>query len=143
MRISFLLFFLFLFGCSSKKSKVVNLEVPPPPPPPNILPPSDPPSFIPSLDEVAEIQVNPIPHPFNLNGHFPYAVWVDGQRLKLTPQEMNQLIVALDLKFEQPKNTKNIHNGEGWLYPLDRNESTKKENAIGSARNTNRHLPVY
>lgn len=136
MKISFLSLLLFLFGCSSKKNMSIDLEFPPPPSPPNILPPSDPPPFIPSLDEVAEIQINPIPHPFDLNGYFPYAVWINGQRLKLTPKEMNQLIVALDLNSEQIEQTENIHNGEGWLYPLDKNESIKRENTIGSSRNT-------
>lgn len=136
MKINFLLFFVFLFGCSSKKGRVVDFDISPPPPPPNIIPPSDPPSFVPSLDEVAEIQINPIPHPFDLNGYFPYAVWINGQRLKLTPKEMNQLIIALNLNSGQIKQTENIHSGEGWLYPLDRNESIKRENTIGSARNT-------
>jgi len=136
MKISFLLFFVFLFGCSSKQGRVINLDIPSPPPPPNIIPPSTPPSFIPSLDEVAKIEINPIPHPFDLNGHFPYAVWINGQRLKLSYKELNQLVVALDLNSQHIKHSENIHNGEGWLYPLDRNESIKRENTIGSARNT-------
>jgi hypothetical protein len=135
MKNSLFIFLLALFGCT-QKYKVINLPIPPPPPPPNILPPSLPPSFSPSLDDVSNIQINPIPHPFNLNGHFPYAVWVDGQRLQLNYKELNQLVIALNLNFKQPKNTAKIHRGEGWVYPLDKNESIKRKNTIGSTRNT-------
>lgn len=121
MKISLCLFFLFLIGCSQKKV-LLTLDLPMPPPPPSILPPSLPPSFIPSLTDISEIQLNPIPHPFNINGELPFAVWIDGKRLPMNRKLSKDFANFLGLKFTQPKNTAEIHNGEGWLYPLDINK---------------------
>ena len=38
------------------------------------------------------IQVNSLPHPFNLNGRMPYQVWVNGERLKLNGDKANQIV---------------------------------------------------
>ena len=67
----------------------------------------------------AGIQVNSLPHPFNLNGTLPYQVWVDGERLPLRGEKVDKIIELLDLgEFKQPEDTAEIHNGEGWLRPL-------------------------
>lgn len=71
------------------------------------------------LQAAPEIQVNRLPHPFNVDGHLPYQVWVDGERLKLNSPEARTIIKTLNLKFEQPKDTAEIHSGAGWLRPLD------------------------
>lgn len=126
MKVNLWLFFLFLIGCSPKGTPLV-LDIPPPPPPPSITPPSLPPSFIPSIEDVAEIQVNPIPHPFNLNGHLPFAVWVNGKQLKLDHKSSKDIANFLGLKFTQPEDTAEIHSGEGWLYPLDINKNDNSE----------------
>lgn len=68
-----------------------------------------------------EIQVNRLPHPFNVGGLMPYQVWIDGERLPLNSQETKQIVETLNLKFEQPDNTAAIHAGEGWLQPLNIN----------------------
>lgn len=138
MKFSVFILFTLLLGCY-KKYEIVDLPIPPPPPPPRILPPSSPPNFLPSLSEVSDIQINPIPHPFNLNGLYPYAVWVDGKRLRLNRNELNNLVVYLDLKFSQPKDTEKIHKGEGWVYPLKiKKEETKSkdisEKAFGNEK---------
>ena len=72
MKNSLIILFLFLFGCR-QSGQIVDIDFPPPPPPPSLLPPP-PPNFTPTRDSVLSIQVNPIPHPFNLNGSVPYAV---------------------------------------------------------------------
>ncbi len=118
MRISLLIFAFAFFGCSNKKGKVIDLDIPPPPPPPSLLPPSAPPNFEPPIDQLINIQVNPIPHPFNLNGTIPYAIWVNGEPLPMNYSLSQSIAKALSLEFKQPKNTAQIHNGEGWLYPL-------------------------
>ena len=74
---------------------------------------------VPYLGQGSEVQINPLPHPFNLNGTMPYAVWVDGEKLNLTPKQTQDLTQSLNLEFKQPENTEAIHNGEGWLAPLD------------------------
>lgn len=128
MKYAIILLSLLFFGCShtNKSIEAIDYPLPPPPPPPNILPSSVPPPFQPSLSELAEIQINPLPHPFNLNGNMPYAVWLNGEKLNLSSQEVRSLALSLNLKFKQPANTAQIHNGEGWLYPLDLNKEYKK-----------------
>ncbi len=96
------------------------------PPPPNIKPPNPPPSFIPSTKRLAEIQINPIPHPFSLNGQLPFVVWLDGKRLRLDHHEVIQLTKSLNIKYETPKDTAEIHQGAGWQYPLKINEQKKQ-----------------
>jgi len=48
----------------------------------------------------------------------PYAIWLNGKKVSLNASETRALVKSLNLKFEQPKNTAKIHQGEGWLYPL-------------------------
>lgn len=65
------------------------------------------------------VQVNSLPHPFNLNGSMPYQVWVNGKRLPLNSERANEIVGLLDLEpFEQPEDTAEIHSGAGWLRPL-------------------------
>ena len=67
----------------------------------------------------AGIQVNSLPHPFNLDGSLPYQIWVDGERLPLRGEMVDKIIELLDLgEFKQPKDTAEIHNGAGWMFPL-------------------------
>jgi len=87
-----------------------------------LLVPPAPPNFAPSRESILNIQVNPIPHPFNLNGIMPYAIWINGKPLPMSPKLSTNLAQVLNLKFTQPKDTAKIHNGEGWLYPLELEE---------------------
>lgn len=121
MRFSYFIFLLALFGCS-QSNQIVESDFPPPPPPPSLLPPLPPPNFTPTKESVLNIQVNPIPHPFNIGGAMPYAIWVDGKLLPMSPKLSTDVAKALNLKFTQPKDTAKIHSGEGWLYPLELKE---------------------
>ena len=91
---------LFLFGCNSNKQEQTKNNL-----------------FVPNLLKVKELQVNRLPHPFNLNGSLPFAVWADGEKLNLSSSQTKELANYLGIKFEQPADTKEIHSGEGWLYP--------------------------
>ena len=124
-KINYLFILLFLNGCQTNKIEDQFVNLPAPPPPPSILPPSPPPNFIPDTSNIKELQVNRLPHPFNLNGNIPYAVWLDGERLPLNLEEIKSLALSLNLKFTQPENTARIHMGEGWLFPI-KNKNTKK-----------------
>ena len=65
------------------------------------------------------VQVNSLPHPFNLDGRMPYQVWVNGQRLPLNGNKAKQIVSLLDLgPFEQPRDTAEIHSGAGWMRPF-------------------------
>jgi hypothetical protein len=68
-----------------------------------------------------EIQVNRLPHPFNVNGSMPFQVWVDGERLPLNSMAAKTIVDGLGLQFEQPKGTAALHSGAGWLQPLNIN----------------------
>lgn len=114
-----LIFIALFYGCQSQNMQKKEFI---PPPPPKITPPTLPPSFIPSAKGLAEIQINPIPHPFSINGEFPFVVWVDGKRLQLSNSEIKQLTKSLNIKYQAPNNTAKIHQGEGWQYPLKVNE---------------------
>lgn len=109
-----LILFLF-FACGCNQANKTPLPQFTPPPPPSIRPPSSAPNFIPNI---YELQINPVPSPLNINGNLPYVVWVNGEKLPLTPQQSVDLANSLNLNVTPPKNTAKIHQGEGWLYPL-------------------------
>ena len=119
----------FLLGSSCHYENRTNKIAIPnfiPPPPPNFIPPNPAPSFSPNILNAGEVQINRLPHPFNLNGRIPYAIWVDGKRVNLNPTQIKVLAQSLNLKFSQPLNTANIHNGEGWVFPYQLNENGKQ-----------------
>lgn len=115
----YLFIVLFAFGCRTQKKQNTITNMPPPPPPPSITPLSTPPNFTPDLGKLKQVQINRLPHPFNLDGNNPYAVWVDGKRLRLNSHQVRHLAQVLNLHFTQPKNSPKLHNGEGWLYPRE------------------------
>ena len=113
-----------LCGCQSQKIKEEPQNIEEKPLfdlPKHFLVPTSPPKY--------NIQINSIPHPFNLNGSHPYAVWVNGERLPLSGSQVRVLAQSLNLKFQQPKDTAEIHNGNGWQHPLKLNsEPNPKQN---------------
>jgi hypothetical protein len=122
------LFTLWCLGCSSSNQDLSYLDLPIPPRPPTLFPSTPPPSFIPSIYEVKDIQINRIPHPLNVDGNLPYVVWVDGKRLPLNSNEVKLLAKSLGLKFEQPKDTARIHSGDGWMRPFPVPKKDAKQN---------------
>jgi len=62
-----------------------------------------------------QIQINPAPFPFNLT--HPYVVWIDGEKADLSLKEVKALAKTLNLTLEKPKDTAEIHSGDGWLRP--------------------------
>jgi hypothetical protein len=73
----------------------------------------------PSQEKKTEVQLNRVPHPFSINGSFGFVVWVDGQRLNLNSLQLKELTDFLEINYERPKDTQEIHGGEGWLVPLN------------------------
>lgn len=118
MKIKILLLTLLISSCADKKIATLNTEkkitsrsiI-------NLAPP----------EEFSSMQINRIPHPFNLNGENPYAVWVDGKRLSLDRNQVKNLAQSLNLKFKQPEDTAQIHQGAGWLFPLEVDEEGEEE----------------
>lgn len=100
MKAFYSLFILFLFGCVAKQdSQIADYNRY---------------SYI----SFTEIQINPIPHPLNLNGSIPYVIWIDGKRARLNPGEVRKLAVSLGLPLNV-RGTPEMHAGAGWHQPLD------------------------
>lgn len=97
--------FIFLFGCHSHKERSKPL----PDLPKHFLIPTDAPRY--------NVQINPVPYPLNIAGS--YVVWVNKKRVKLNKQEIDSLVKQLNLSTENPKDTAQIHNGDGWIRPFD------------------------
>jgi len=120
---------LFLFGCNTSKQKEITMDLPiPPPPPVHLTPSTPPPSFVPDLSKIKELQINRIPHPLNVGGTLPFVVWADGKRLNLNSNQTKELASYLGIRFEQPPDTKEIHSGEGWLFPFPTNTYQNQAN---------------
>lgn len=107
----------FLFGACQTKNQS-PFDFPPPPPPPNIKPDLPAPTYIPSFPKDFVVQINPIPHPLSIDGQIPFVVWVNGKRLELSGAQVKHLTQSLNIKYEKPQDTAEIHDGEGWLEPL-------------------------
>lgn len=121
MRSLYFIFLLFFVGCESSniKTSVLDIETfESPPPPPLISPTSPVPNFTPNMNGLSEVQINEIPHPFNLNGHIPCVIWVNGKRLNISPQEAQKLAQAVDLSSKQKIHASKLHSGKGWVTPL-------------------------
>ena len=114
--------FLFFLGCETPQTKNSNSDLAflemIPPPPPNHFPPNPAPTFTPNSSHLAQIQINEIPHPFNLNGHMPCAVWVNGRRLNITPIQAQNVANAVNLDSRPKIAPSKLHAGIGWLEAL-------------------------
>lgn len=78
------------------------------------------PDLIEEIDKTkhqGQIQINPAPFPFNIT--HPYVVWVNGEKADLNLKEIKALAKTLNLTLEKPKDTAELHAGDGWLRPLE------------------------
>ena len=91
---------LFLIGCQSPKMQTKSILG----------------SYI--NEPIHEIQINPVPHPFHLS--HPYAIWVNGKRLKIPNKDIVLIAQEFNLSLDPPKSTASLHNGDGWQRPLVR-----------------------
>ena len=67
---------------------------------------------------ITEIQINAVPKPLDINGLYPYMVWVNGKHSGLSPGEAKALAQALNLPIHEKPTHYAINNGDGWLRPL-------------------------
>jgi len=94
---------IFLTGCNHAQKQIHKAEETPQ------MPPDLPPHVI---------EINSVPHPFNLNGHNPYVVWVNGKLIKLTSNQKKELINIVKAENIKPVSDADLHSGDGWLHPL-------------------------
>ena len=64
------------------------------------------------------IEINKVPHPFNLNNFNEYIVWVNGKKVSMQRDQKNALIALVGARNITPVSDADIHNGDGWLRPL-------------------------
>jgi hypothetical protein len=112
MKINIILACLCLCGCYSSKKDIPRKKLLPDLPK-HFLMPTSPPKY--------NVQINPVPFPFNMTGS--YVVWVNNERVHLDKKQLDTLVSKLNLSTEKPKDTAEIHNGEGWLKPFGSSES--------------------
>jgi hypothetical protein len=65
-----------------------------------------------------EIQINAVPKPLDIDGFYPYMVWVNGEPSGLNPGQVKDLAIALGLPIHEKPTHYAIHDGEGWTRPL-------------------------
>ena len=70
------------------------------------------------------IEINSIPPPFNINGRFPYVVWMNGKRVDMPQKDILALIKKIGKENIKPSNNKDIH--IGWLIPHTKLAKTQK-----------------
>jgi hypothetical protein len=117
-----LIYFVLISGCSQYKKGSNSLAIPPPPPPPpNLVPPNPAPNFVPKFNKLYNIQINSIPHPFDIDGNFPYVVWLDGERVNLSFNESANLVKILKTK-KPTRSANNIRSTNGWQRPYVLND---------------------
>lgn len=92
---------------------------------------------------ITEIQINAVPKPLDIDGIYPYMVWVNGKHSRLKPGEVKALAQALNLPIHEKPTHYAIDNGDGWLRPLPLKYSVYKNSTqlangrkIITARNT-------
>ena len=91
-------------GCRTKQNVVAP-----------ILPP---PVLAEAILQGKEVQINRLPHPLNVGGVLPFAVWVDGERIPLDSNELKAVGQTFNIDFDPPPDSAEIHNGAGWVYPF-------------------------
>jgi hypothetical protein len=69
-------------------------------------------------EPIHEIQINPAPYPFHMI--HPYVIWVNGERLVISKKDVILIAEEFNLSLKPPKNTAELHSGNGWLSPLVR-----------------------
>ena len=67
---------------------------------------------------ITEIQINAVPKPLDMNGFYPYVVWINGKHSGLNPGQAKALAQALNLPLHEKPTHYAIENGDGWLRPL-------------------------
>jgi|11_taG_2_1085331.scaffolds.fasta_scaffold34889_3 hypothetical protein len=115
---TYFIYFVLLVGCNSFDRDSASLAPISFEPPPSSLSSFPSPNFIPNFGNLPQIQINKIPHPFDMGGYLPCAVWINGKRADLTPHEAQGLAKILNLRLYPSIDSKKLHEGVGWQQPL-------------------------
>tara|TARA_R100000808_G_scaffold24269_1_gene55501 strand:+ start:23786 stop:24181 length:396 start_codon:yes stop_codon:yes gene_type:complete len=66
-------------------------------------------------DQPVFVEINQVPPPFDLAGHDPYVVWINGARVRVPKEYIHPIIDTVGKENIQPIDIPNMH--EGWLQP--------------------------
>jgi hypothetical protein len=64
------------------------------------------------------IEINDVPHPFNLNNTNQYVIWINGKKVKVKNKDKQAIVALVGASNIKPVTDEDIHNGNGWLRPL-------------------------
>ena len=67
------------------------------------------------LDSPLALEINAVPPPFDMAGHHPYVVWMNGKRVQLPKKDILSLVEKVGHKNIPMANHEDIH--RGWLFP--------------------------
>jgi hypothetical protein len=78
------------------------------------------------------IEVNSVPHPFDLNGRAPYVLWVNGVRIDVSNEDLSYFISRIGADNIKPTESQDIH--QGWLWPNLANKGKAEHEQKGRVR---------
>ena len=62
------------------------------------------------------VEINSVPSPFDINGNYPYVLWINGQRVPQAPmKELTAVVNKVGRDKIKNIDLADIH--KGWLYP--------------------------
>ena len=75
-----------------------------------------------SQTQTQVIEINSTPPPFDVNGVFPYVVWVNGRRVNMQKKDIMALVDKIGKDNIKRANALDIH--RGWLFSYFGGDST-------------------
>lgn len=64
--------------------------------------------------EIPFIEINSVPPPFDIDGRYPYVVWVNGERVSMPKKDIVSLVNKIGKENIKRADTGDIH--RGWLF---------------------------
>ena len=61
------------------------------------------------------VEINQVPPPFDLDGHDPYVLWVNGARVRIAKEYLHPIIEHIGKENIKPIDIPNMH--DGWIEP--------------------------
>ena len=68
------------------------------------------------------IEINSVPPPFDLNGHAPYVLWINGKKVDLPKEDLLALVNKVGVEKIPKINPLDIHKGWLWSHFVQREE---------------------
>ena len=59
------------------------------------------------------MEINSVPKPFDVDGSYPYVLWVNGKRFKLPMKDLKEMIAKIGEENIPPIDNNDIH--KGWM----------------------------